>query len=213
MKRRIQSNYNVFAGGKHHAEKYNENPIHKWLINGFIDSLLLLVQKSGKRKIFEIGCGEGQLIGVLDQEGYDVAGIDLDKEAVEISCENFAQIGRGGVSVTLGDLYDLKEEDERLRNCMLICCEVLEHVPDPEKALKIISHCTEDYFIVSVPHEPLWCMLNILRGKYLKSFGNTPGHINHWTKREFLKTVSKYGEILAVNTPLPWIMALAKKHN
>lgn len=212
MKRR-HSNYNIFAGGKHHAEKYNENPIHKWLINNFIDGLLEFVRQSGKRKIFEIGCGEGQLMGVLDREGYVVSGMDIDREAVEISRENFEKIDRGGVSVTLGDLYGLNKNDERIKGCMLICCEVLEHVPNPEEALKIISQCTDEYFIVSVPQEPFWCMLNVLRGKYLRSFGNTPGHINHWTKRRFINTVSNYGEILAVATPLPWTMILARKYD
>lgn len=112
---------------------------------------------------------------------------------------------------TLANLYDLNPDDKRLKDCMLICCEVLEHVPDPERGVRIIAECTNEYFIVSVPREPLWCILNMARGKYWKSFGNTPGHINHWTKHGFVKMVSKYADVVKVASPLPWTMILARK--
>lgn len=206
-----QSYYTIFPGGKHHAEKYNENFIHKWLIHGFMDSLVRFVERTGKTKIFEVGCGEGQLLGVLYGNGYDIAGMDLDEEAVKMSNDNFASWGvRGGISITQGNIYDLRRNDERIKNRMLICCEVLEHIPDSENGMKILSECTDEYFIVSVPHEPIWRILNMLRGKYLKDFGNTTGHIHHWSKKDFIKLVAKYGEVVEISTPLPWIMVLAK---
>ena len=30
----------------------------------------------------------------------------------------------------------------------------------------------------------------MMRGKYLKDFGNTPGHIQHWNKRKLMNLVS-----------------------
>ena len=36
-----------------------------------------------------------------------------------------------------------------------------------------------------MPREPLWRGLNMARGAYLKDLGNTPGHVNHWSKRSF----------------------------
>ena len=40
------------------------------------------------------------------------------------------------------------------------------------------------------PREPLWRGLNIARGAYLKDLGNTPGHLNHWSKRGFVALLS-----------------------
>ena len=37
--------------------------------------------------------------------------------------------------------------------------------------------------LVSVPREPLWRGLNMARGAYMRDLGNTPGHVNHWSKR------------------------------
>ncbi len=102
-------------------------------------------------------------------------------------------------------------DDPRIQDRMLICCEVLEHVSDPETAVRIISECTNEYFVVSVPREPVWRILNFVRGKYICDFGNTPGHINHWGTRKFIKMISKYAEIVAYSTPLPWTMVLARK--
>lgn len=203
--------YRIFAGGKHHAPKYNDNPIYKSLISGFMDSLLAMAKQAGKSRIFEIGCGEGQLLGVLNDNGYEISGMDLDEESVQMSRDNLDTVIENGHSlISQGNLYDISKDDDRIAGKMLICCEVLEHVPDPELGVKLISECTDEYFIVSVPHEPIWCMLNMARGKYIKSFGNTPGHINHWTRRSFVKLVSKYADIIDVRTPLPWTMVLAR---
>ena len=47
-------------------------------------------------------------------------------------------------------------------------------------------------------------------GKYIADFGNTPGHVNHWSRRGFLDLLARRFEIVAVRAPLPWTMALCK---
>ena len=56
-----------------------------------------------------------------------------------------------------------------------------------------------------------WRLLNMLRGKYCSAFGNTPGHLQHWSKRRFVTPVSTYFDILEVKTPFPWIMLLCQR--
>jgi hypothetical protein len=51
---------------------------------------------------------------------------------------------------------------------------------------------------------------NIMRGKYLKEWGNTPGHVNHWTKRTFTKLVSDFGVIKRTTLTFPWIIIHAE---
>ena len=66
--------------------------------------------------------------------------------------------------------------------------EVLEHVPDPEHTVAEMARCARGgHLLVSVPREPLWRGLNMARGAYLKDLGNTPGHVNHWSKRSFTR--------------------------
>jgi 2-polyprenyl-3-methyl-5-hydroxy-6-metoxy-1,4-benzoquinol methylase len=87
---------------------------------------------------------------------------------------------------------------------LVMCCEVLEHLTDPHTALlKLLSITTSD-LIVSVPNEPVWHLLNMARGKYLNALGNTPGHFQHWTKKQFTHFVAQHADIVAVHSPLPW---------
>ena len=109
----------------------------------------------------------------------------------------------GGTRVLSENKYDL-----------VVCSEVLEHMEDPERALQNVKElCVENGFILlSVPQEPIWRICNMARGKYWKDLGNTPGHIQHWTKSEFCRmVVDNDMKIVSVKTPFPWTMVLAKK--
>lgn len=200
--------FNVFRGGEQGKQKYNKNVISQMLINNFMKCILELLEHVSNKNIFEIGCGEGQILGVLFQNGYNVAGIDYSEEAIGITVGNFKNSFDVEIDAKVGNVYNV---DSLKRNCTVICCEVLEHLDNPLKALENISEVAEEYFLLSVPHEPLWCILNCMRGKYIKHLGNTPGHINHWNKKQFIAMCEKYGEIVAVRTPLPWTMILMRK--
>jgi len=65
-------------------------------------------------------------------------------------------------------------------------------------------------WLVSVPREPIWRMLNMARGRYLSALGNTPGHIQHWSARAFVELVGQRLDVQAVRSPLPWTMALCR---
>ncbi|WP_207642472.1 hypothetical protein, partial [Desulfosporosinus sp. I2] len=67
-----------------------------------------------------------------------------------------------------------------------------------------------NHIILSVPREPLWRILNLARGKYIPDLGNTPGHIQHWSKKSFLRLVNRYFDVLEVKSPLPWTMVLCR---
>jgi ubiquinone/menaquinone biosynthesis C-methylase UbiE len=87
--------------------------------------------------------------------------------------------------------------------------EVLEHVPDPEHTVSEMARVARGgHLLVSVPREPLWRALNMARGAYLRDLGNTPGHVNHWSKRSFVELLSRYGSVAETRSPFPWTMVL-----
>ena len=88
--------------------------------------------------------------------------------------------------------------------------EVLEHVPDPEHTLAEMARCASGHLLVSVPREPMWRMLNMARGAYLSDLGNTPGHLNHWSKRSFVRMLERYGQVVQARSPFPWTMLLVR---
>jgi hypothetical protein len=87
---------------------------------------------------------------------------------------------------------------------------VLEHVPDPDHTLAEMARVAAGHLVVSVPREPLWRALNLARGAYLKDLGNTPGHVNHWSRRAFVRMLSRHGEVVEVRSPFPWTMLLVR---
>jgi hypothetical protein len=50
----------------------------------------------------------------------------------------------------------------------------------------------------------------VARGAYVRDLGNTPGHVNHWSKRSFVETVSRHGQVIEVRSPFPWTMLLVR---
>ena len=88
--------------------------------------------------------------------------------------------------------------------------EVLEHVPDPRAVLGEMARVASSWILASVPREPLWRGLNLARGAYLRSLGNTPGHLNHWSTASFVKFVSRVATVRAVEKPFPWTIVWAE---
>ncbi|HEX3562407.1 MAG TPA: methyltransferase domain-containing protein, partial [Solirubrobacterales bacterium] len=104
------------------------------------------------------------------------------------------------------------EELEASRHAaeLIVCCEVLEHLQDPGRALEILAGLARPWLIASVPREPLWRALNLARLSYVGDLGNTPGHLNHWSKREFVRFLASRFEVVEVRNPTPWTMALCR---
>ncbi len=91
---------------------------------------------------------------------------------------------------------------------MASAIEVLEHVPEPEATVAEMARVASRWLLVSVPREPLWRGLNMARGAYWRSLGNTPGHVNHWSRRSFVAMLGRYGTVAEVRSPFPWTAAL-----
>ena len=94
---------------------------------------------------------------------------------------------------------------------LVVSTEVLEHLDNPLRALKELSRISNRYIIISVPNEPLWRIANVVRLKYLSAFGNTPGHINHWSKASFSMLAKKVCKVRVALTPIPFTILLCEK--
>jgi 2-polyprenyl-3-methyl-5-hydroxy-6-metoxy-1,4-benzoquinol methylase len=93
---------------------------------------------------------------------------------------------------------------------LILCCEVMEHLGNPEMALDTVARLARPWAIISVPREPLWRALNLARGRYVGELGNTPGHLNHWSRGRFARFVERRFEVVELHSPPPWTMALCR---
>jgi SAM-dependent methyltransferase len=190
-------------------DKFNtKNPIARYLVRRFVSSMSELVNSTGAMELHEVGCGEGNLSILWAKEGKTVNASDISHEIIQKAKDNAK---RAGVDVhfKVADIYNLNIGRDLSE--IIICCEVLEHLHKPEIALSVLSQIESPYYLFSVPREPIWRILNVARGKYLHDRGNTPGHFQHWTKKEFTSLLSDFFEIKDIRTPIPWTMVLCKK--
>jgi 2-polyprenyl-3-methyl-5-hydroxy-6-metoxy-1,4-benzoquinol methylase len=176
------------------------------LMARFERDMASLLRVARPDSILDVGCGEGVLTEQWARaiEGR-VVGIDLDDPKLR---EEWGRRSLPNLEFRtgLGDSLPYAKGEFEAVTAM----EVLEHVPDPEAVLAEMSRVTSRWLLVSVPREPLWRALNMARGAYLRNLGNTPGHLNHWSKRSFARLLGRYGETVELRSPFPWTMALVR---
>jgi SAM-dependent methyltransferase len=194
-------------GGNVYPKYTTPNPIARFLVDRFRATLIDLANRTEVQSVHEVGCGEGFLSLMLADRGFTVRGSDLSPEAIAMARRQAAARDHPP-AFRVADLYDLAPEQDAAE--LVVCCEVLEHLPDPVRALRILAGLARPFLIVSVPREPLWRMLNIARGYYWHEWGNTPGHLQHWSTRGFLALLDQHVEVLEHRTPIPWTFALCR---
>lgn len=200
---------NGIAVGNAYDKYGSRNPFVRWIMKGFSATLSRLVEKVNPGTIHEIGCGEGYWVLHWNRQGIEARGSDFSEKVINLARDNAKDEGVSPIVFNQSSIYDVKSGRDSAD--LIVCCEVLEHLERPEAGLAALMGVATDYVILSVPREPIWRGLNIVRGKYLASLGNTPGHIQHWSTVKFTDLVVRYFDIVEVQTPLPWTMLLCRQ--
>ena len=197
-------------------DKYNSsNFIVRGLMKGFFASLNRLIDLAEIRGgiILEAGCGEGiisehvfQKIKQERKKNIIVKAFDISERIIECAKNDYPEF-----DFRVHDIYEALDESQYFD--LVICSEVLEHLELPKKAVLNLMQYSDE-FIFSVPHEPIWRTMNMARGRYLADWGNTPGHIQHFSKKGFKRMMEECGlMVLEYETPLPWLMVYCKKRS
>lgn len=156
-------------------------------------------------RLFEIGIGRGYLAGMFLRDGEIDAyrGIDLLDLNVESTKQTLELNGLAGrAEVAQGNLYDLTREDvERFGGTLVVCCEVIEHVPDPELAVRTLADALPPGcdLLISVP------VLGRLEGVW--------GHLALFDARRIRRMVADAGLVVhAVDVvDNTWVFVLANR--
>ena len=189
-------------------DKYgSSNPLVRRMMASFERTATELLDLARPDSVLDVGCGEGVLVQRWAQRlpGSRMVGIDLAEPSIQ---RGWAEHQAPNLEYRVVEEPGLPFADDEFE--MASAMEVLEHLPDPGQMLAEMARCARGHLLVSVPREPMWRMLNMARGAYWSSWGNTPGHLNHWSARSLRALLSGAGEVVEMRSPFPWTMVLVR---
>jgi ubiquinone/menaquinone biosynthesis C-methylase UbiE len=184
-----------------HTQKYTaRNPAIRLLTERWVANLDRVIGRVGGEPVaraLEVGCGEGVIADRLHRRFGEVVALDLPDAGLRADWRNYP-----GPRYLHADAHQLPFADDQFD--VVVAAEVLEHLPDPVKGLREMARVGRRHLVLSVPREPIFRSCNLVAGRYVRDLGNTPGHLNHWSKRGFVRFVSQVAEVRDVTSPFPW---------
>ncbi len=182
------------------------NPLQKRVIDRFQDKLTSLVEEENPATLLDAGCGEGFVAEAFlrAMPAISITGFDPYEPSVNIA----AQRNPRGTFLT-GDIYDIPFEPNTFD---VVCCfEVLEHLHDAPNALQQLARVARNAVVLSVPHEPFFCLANAARGKNLdvNPRGSDPDHRNFWSREAFGQFVQTELDVVELTGSFPWSICVA----
>ena len=138
---------------------------------------LLRILPRGRRSVLDIGARDGHFSRLLAEHFPEVTALDLHKPNFEFS----------GVVTVAGDVTQLDFADDSF-DCVF-CAEVLEHIPDVQRACKELIRVAKHEIIIGVPFDQ---DTRVARTT-CRSCGkvNPPwGHVNSFTEERLLRLFS-----------------------
>jgi 2-polyprenyl-3-methyl-5-hydroxy-6-metoxy-1,4-benzoquinol methylase len=186
--------------------KYNaSNPLVRRLLDRFLARVEEEAASLAPSSVLDVGCGEGVVTERLARRLSHALVLGVDADDARLAAEWRARAS-ANLSFATASVYQLPFGDGSYD---LVCAvEVLEHLERPQDALAEMSRVARTALLLSVPNEPGWRIAHLLAGRNVRRLGNTPGHINHWSKRAFGELVSRYGCPEEIEGVFPWTLAV-----
>jgi SAM-dependent methyltransferase len=160
-----------------------------------------LVVAERPRRVLEVGCGEGVVLAHLAARlpGTRFDGLEVDETALARARSRCPD-----VVLVRGDACELPFRSRSFD--LVLCLEVLEHLPEPARALRELRRVAGVGCLVSVPHEPFFRLGNALRGKNLRRLGNPSDHVQHWGARDFAAFCGRELSVRVRASAFPWLI-------
>jgi ubiquinone/menaquinone biosynthesis C-methylase UbiE len=187
-----------------HTHKYTaRNPAIRWLTKRWVANLDRVFGQISRHpggppeQTLEVGCGEGVIAERMHQRWGEVIALDLPDAGLRADWRHLP-----GPRFLHASAHQLPFADHRFD--VVVAAEVLAHLPDPVQGLHEMARVGRRHLVLSVPREPIFRCCNLVAGRYVPDLGNTPGHLNHWSKRGFVRLVAQVAEVREVTSPFPW---------
>ncbi|MBA2248112.1 MAG: class I SAM-dependent methyltransferase [Chloroflexia bacterium] len=177
------------------------------MIDRFHRKITAIVEELRPDTLLDAGCGEGFVTDIFlkAMPETSITGFDVLPDSVRL-----AQLRNPRASISVGDIYAIDHPDASFD--VVYSFEVLEHLEDPRRALRELARVAKRAVVVSVPHEPFFCLANAARGKNLDVTprGSDPDHRNFWSRGSFGDFVDQELEVEKLTGSLPWTICVGR---
>lgn len=187
--------------GNYYDKYATRNPAERLVVDRFLGVIRRAVTEQAPLTLLDMGCGEGVVTAMFAR---------TLPEAMVVGSDIGHAFLRDHAAGRVSHLVATRLPDHCFRAKgfdLVVLSEVLEHLEDPDAALASLVPVAGKALLVTVPWEPWWRGLNLLRLKYLKDFGNTPGHLHHFSQTSLSRLLSRYFTQVKLHTCFPWIVA------
>jgi SAM-dependent methyltransferase len=184
----------------------SRNPIIRVLVNGYLRQLAKFLGGLNISSELDVGCGSAYVTDYISHLDHNnIFGLDISPDKIDLARSLYPRR-----SFIVGDGRSIPFQDNQFD--LVVATEVLEHQQKPEDLMKEIYRVSSRYAFISVPDDFIWRMGNLIRGKYLDSWGNCEGHVQHWDRGSLEKFLGSFFPEVEVKRCCPWLMALCKKN-
>jgi len=178
------------------VEEYGWESNNKTTAHGYIiPEVVSILKNLGSKKVLDLGCGNGALCSVLNQKGFDVAGVEHDVEGFKIASFSNPDINFYNLGVQ-NPATDVVEQEGLFDT--VVSTEVIEHLFSPHFLPKFASQvlAKDGYLIVTTPyHGYLKNLVLSLTNKWDHHFTALwhGGHIKFWSKNTITQLLNENG--------------------
>jgi 2-polyprenyl-3-methyl-5-hydroxy-6-metoxy-1,4-benzoquinol methylase len=142
---------------------------------------ILKKYKNCRLNILDIGCGDGFLLKSLKKYfQFQLVGMDVSQKAIELAQKRVGD----NIQYFLGNI-ESKEELPARKFDLIICSEVLEHLPNDKIAISNLAYLlsTQGKLVLTLPH----------RQEYWTRHDTAVAHLRRYEKQEVIKELQKNG--------------------
>jgi 2-polyprenyl-3-methyl-5-hydroxy-6-metoxy-1,4-benzoquinol methylase len=181
-----------------HTVKSNSviNKIYKIVQYFTLRSKRKIVRRNAQKKggmLLDIGCGTGNFLRIMLQSGWDVTGVEMNKEARKI-----AEVNTDSIIMNQSEYFESNQKYD-----VITLWHSLEHLHELEKYLDKISISlnTDGVLIIAVPN------YKSFDAEYYQhdwAAYDVPRHLYHFSFEAMLKLMKKFKFKLIQSTQMPF---------